>query len=396
MDNLEVMQRVAANIDSLENELWGIATALYKNPETAFEEHQSSQLLSGILARAGFKVEMGVGGIDTAFRASVGKGNGEPAVAFLAEYDALPVIGHACGHNLIASISVGAGLAMVDVLDYLHGSIQVIGTPAEEGGGGKLIMKDAGVFDGLDAAMMVHPSSRNMVVRGSLASTRLKLEFFGKPAHAAALPEKGVNALEALLLTFNNINAMRQHLERSDRVAGIITNGGAAANIVPEYSSGEFSVRGATSGRREEVLKRVLACAEAGALATGCRLEYEVSPGYDNMIPNRVIGELFTNHLEQTGREVVLPSPVEPMGSTDMGNVSQLVPSLHPYIQVVGEDVAGHTEEFREGCISPAGRKAVQDGAKALAMTAVELLSDPRLVERAWDELRLTLHGGLV
>jgi amidohydrolase len=388
MEQTQLKQRVIAGVDEIQDQLWGIAEALYAHPELAFEEFESAKLLAETLSQAGYQVEMGVGGIETAFRASKTGKEAGPKVAFLAEYDALPGLGHACGHNLIASISVGAGLAMLKVLDQLKGSLQVIGTPAEEGGGGKVIMQKAGVFDGLDAAMMIHPARKNMVMRGSLASARLKLEFFGKPAHAAALPEKGINALDALLLTFNNINALRQQLLRTDRVAGIITDGGKAANIIPDYTSAQFSVRGHTSSRREEVLKLVVACAEAGALASGCRLEYQINEGYDNIIPNKTLGEVFTRNAEQLGRIIEAPLPDEPMGSTDMGNVSHVVPALHPYLSVTSDEIAGHTVEFREVCISPAGKAVLLDGAKALAMSAVDLLSEPQLLERAWDEFR--------
>jgi len=388
MEQTQLKQRVIARVDEIQDQLWGIAKELYAHPELAFEEFESAKLLAGTLSQAGYQVETGIGGIETAFRASkTGQSEG-PKVAFLAEYDALPGLGHACGHNLIASIAVGAGLAMLEVLDELKGGVQVIGTPAEEGGGGKVILQKAGVFDGLDAAMMIHPARKNMVMRGSLASARLKLEFFGKPAHAAALPEKGINALDALLLTFNNINAMRQQLLRTDRVAGIITDGGKAANIIPDYTSAKFSVRGHTSSRREEVLKLVVACAEAGALASGCRLEYQINEGYDNIIPNKALGDIFTRNIEQLGRIVEAPLPDEPMGSTDMGNLSHVVPALHPYLSVTTEEIAGHTVEFREVCISPAGRAVLLDGAKALAMTAVDLLSEPQLLERVWDEFR--------
>lgn len=387
MDNQPIKQRLVARVDALQEQLWGIVRQLYDHPEMAFQEFKSAALLTETLAEAGFQVEKGIGGIETAFRASARGRDGKPTVAFLAEYDALPEIGHACGHNLIASAAVGAGLAMLDVMDEMDGNVQVIGTPAEEGGGGKLIMKDAGVFEGLDAAMMIHPASKNMVMRGSLASVRLKMEFWGKPAHAAARPDLGINALDAILLTFNNINALRQQLQRSDRVAGIIIDGGKAANIIPEHTVAEFSVRGQTSSRREEVMERVIACAQAGAMASGCRFEYQITPGYDNIIPNKVIGDLFTNNLERFAREVSAPSPDEPMGSTDMGNVSHVVPALHPYLAVVSEEVAGHSAEFREACMSPAGLAAMMDGAKAMAMTAVDLLTDPRLLERAWAEL---------
>ncbi len=390
MNNDAIKQRISGKVDAMQEQLWGIVKSLYENPETAFNEYQSSALLKNTLSSAGFQVEEGVGGIETAFRASAKRKAGGASVAVLAEYDALPEIGHACGHNLIASCAIGAGLALLDVLPELDGQIQVIGTPAEEGGGGKVILQKAGVFDGLDAAMMIHPARKNMVLRKSLASARLKVEFFGKPAHAASMPEKGVNALDAMLLTFNNINAMRQQLLRTDRVAGVIKDGGKAANIIPDYTYAEFSVRGASAKRREEVMQLTLACAEAGAKATGCRLVYQISEGYDNINPNTVIGELFSKNLAELGRIVVPPAPDEPMGSTDMGNVSQVVPALHPYLSVVSEDIAGHTVEFREACVSPKGRSVMLDGAKALAMTAVDLLSSPDLVAQAWAEFRST------
>lgn len=390
MDNNAIKQRISGKVDAMQEQLWGIVMSLYENPETAFNEHQSAALLKNALSGVGFQVEEGIGGIKTAFRASAKGKDGGASVAVLAEYDALPELGHACGHNLIASCAIGAGLALMDVLPELDGQIQVIGTPAEEGGGGKVILQKAGVFDGLDAAMMIHPARKNMVLRKSLASARLKVEFFGKPAHAASMPEKGVNALDAMLLTFNNINAMRQQLRRTDRVAGVIKDGGKAANIIPDYTHAEFSVRGATAKRREEVMQLTLACAEAGAKATGCRLVYQISEGYDNINPNKVIGELFSKNLAELGRIVVPPAPDEPMGSTDMGNVSQVVPALHPYLSVVSEEIAGHTVEFREACVSPTGRSVMLDGAKALAMTAVDLLSSPDLVTQAWAEFRST------
>jgi amidohydrolase len=393
MEAERIKQLVIARVEALQDQLWGIAKSLYAHPELAFQEFKSAALLTETLSQAGFQIEMGVGGLETAFRATKTGVEGGPSVAFLAEYDALPGLGHACGHNLIASTAVGAGLAMLEVIDELQGEVQVIGTPAEEGGGGKVILANAGVFDGLGAAMMIHPARKNMVNRKSLASARLKLEFFGKPSHAAALPEKGINALDALLLTFNNINALRLQLLRTDRVAGIITEGGKAANIIPDYTSAEFSVRGHTSSRRGEVMQRVIACAEAGALASGCRLEYQVNEGYDNILPNQVIGGLFSQNLTQLGRVVEEPLPDEPMGSTDMGNVSQVVPGLHPYLSVTSEDIPGHTIEFREVCITPAGLSVAMDGAKALAMTAVDLLATPSFLEQAWVEFRSAVNG---
>ena len=248
-------------------------------------------------------------------------------------------------------------------------------------------MVNTGVFKDVDAAMMFHPASENLVTRGSLASLRLKIEYLGKTAHAAASPQEGINALNALLLTFNNINALRQQLEVKDRVAGIITHGGDAANIIPGYTSAEFSVRGENEKRRQEVLGKVIACAEAATLASGCELKYKTTPGYSEIVPNPTLAALFSENLNSLGRKVVNPDPFERMGSTDMGNVSKVVPSIHPYLKTVPEDIAGHTVEFREVCMSESGRQSMLDAAKAMAMTAIDLLFDPSRLEKARTEL---------
>ena len=226
-----------------------------------------------------------------------------------------------------------------------------------------------------------------MTLRGSLASSRLKLEFFGKASHAALAPEEGINALDALLLTFNNINALRGRLTARDRIAGIITHGGEAVNIVPHYTTAQFSIRSQTSHRRDELVEAVVDCAQAGAQAIGCTLKHEVVPGYADIIPNRVIARLVENNLSDLGRTVVPPDPFERMGSTDMGNISHLLPSIHFYLAVAPENIAGHTDEFRAYSISPAGKIGMLDAAKALAMTTIDLLSNPSLLVEARQEL---------
>jgi len=393
MDLVEAKRCIVSHVNALQDDLWHIATKLYENPELAFKEHQSAELITNYLAQKGFEIERGIGELETAFKASVHGTNDSPRIAFLAEYDALPGIGHACGHNLIAAAAVGAGLGLKEVLDELPGQVCVIGTPAEEGGGGKRILVDEGVFDNIDAAMMFHPASKNMVTRGSLASLRLQIEFFGKTAHAAASPQEGINALDAMILTFNGINAIRQHLEPKDRIAGIITHGGDAANIIPGYTSAEFSVRGVNEKRRSEVLEKVQTCAEAAALATGCRVEYKSEPGYSEIYPNPTLSRVFTGNLTALGRDVITPSANERMGSTDMGNVSKAVPGIHPYLATVPEEIAGHTVEFREICMTDAGLNAILDAAKALAMTGVELLMEPSLLKDARAELDAYLEN---
>jgi len=393
MQPAEAKQKVIRKIDQISDQLWEISTKLYQNPEIAFQEVESAALIAAYLAEAGFQVETGTGGLETAFQATWNGKKSAPVIAFLAEYDALPEIGHACGHDLIASMAIGAGLGTVSLIDDLPGQIRVVGTPAEEGGGGKRIMVEAGVFEGVDAAMMVHPASKNMVRRGSLASMRLHVEFIGKTAHAAASPQEGINALDAMILTFNNINALRQHLEIKDRVAGIITNGGEAANIIPGFTAAEFSVRGENEARRARVLEKVIACADAAARATGCTLKYQAMPGYAEIFPNPTISGLFAENMTLLGREMTPPDPVEPMGSTDMGNVSKVVPAIHPYIATVSDDVAGHTVEFREACMTEAGKSAMLDGAKAMAMTAVDLLLQPGALAQAKQELETYLNN---
>jgi amidohydrolase len=387
MNLVEAKQRVVDDIQEHHKDLWGIATKLFENPEIAFEEFKSSALLKNFLAQAGFEIEAETGGLETAFQATIKGETDTPKIAFLAEFDALPGIGHACGHNLIGAAAIGAGIGMRSVLKHLTGEIRVIGTPAEEGGGGKRILVDAGVFKDVDAAMMFHPASKNMVTRGSLASLRLNVEFFGQTAHAAASPQEGINALDAMILTFNGINAIRQHLEIKDRIAGIITHGGDAANIIPGYTAAEFSIRGESENRRGEVLEKVIACAKAAASAIGCKLKYEAMPGYTEIVPNPTLANLFSKNLTSLGREVTPPEAVERMGSTDMGNVSKVVPAIHPYLATVPEDIAGHTVEFRDICMTQAGKDAMLDAAKAMAMTAVDLLFNPDLLKGARMEL---------
>jgi len=387
LDSLK--DRVMAAIDDRREELVRIADTLHAHPEVAFEEVESAALLSGVLEENGFSLEHKVAGLDTSFVATMGDSS-HPRVAFLAEYDALPGLGHACGHNLIGTAALGAGLAMQAVLPDLSGSIQVIGTPAEEGGCGKGIMVEAGVFDHVDAAIMFHPSNRNLTRRKSLTSYKLDLEFFGAPAHAGAAPDAGINALDAMIITFSSIGMLRQQLRYDARVHGIITHGGDAPNIIPEYTSARLGVRAADNVYAAEVLEKVKACAQAAALATGARLEFDVRDVYyQAMLPNPILADLVEGNMTALGIEYRMPKPNERMGSTDMGNVSQVVPGLHPYVSIAGEDVNGHTAGFREAAASPGGHEGMIKAAKILAMTAVDLLSDPdkvRAAKEAFEE----------
>jgi amidohydrolase len=380
----ELKERVTASVDAARAELIRISDTIHATPELGLEEHQATALLTRALEEAGFTVERGVADMDTAFVATLNGNEAGPTVAFLAEYDALAGLGHACGHNLIAAAAVGAGLAMKPVLGKLAGSIQVVGTPAEEGGGGKALMVDAGIFDNVAAAMMFHPSGRNLLGRKALTAYGVSVEFFGKPAHAAAKPDEGINALDAILLTFNGINALRQHLRDDARIHGIISHGGDAPNIIPEYARADLIVRAADTPYATEVLDRVRACAEGAALATGARLEFRLSgPRYDARLPNPTLVALFKANLEALGLEVEVATGNERMGSSDIGNVSQVVPTIHPYIAIASEEVGGHTAEFREAAASSAGHEGMINASKALAMTAVDLLALPENLAQA-------------
>jgi len=380
--------QVCEAVNRMENQLRTVSREIFERPEVKNEEIFASQLLAAQLEKAGFDVELGIAGLDTAIRAVHPDVSEGPTVAILGEYDALPGIGHACGHNLIAAGGLGAALAVGSIKSELPGKLIFFGTPAEEGGGGKVVMIDAGLFEGVDVAMMFHPACNTMVGRGSLAITEVKIEFHGKPSHASGSPEKGINALDAVIQTFNGINALRQHIKDGARIHGIISHGGLKPNIVPEYAAAEFYVRSQQNDYRDELLQKLRNCAEGAALATGARLEFtEVGHTYKAMKPNKVVGELFLKHVVANGIPHNPPKD-NSMGSTDMGDVTQVVPGIHAYVQIAEDDVAAHSREFAVASGSERGQVAMLAAAKALAMTAVDLLEDADLVAQAWEEFR--------
>ena len=375
--------QIRAAVEGLRERLLAASHDIHAHPELAFREYRASARLADELEEGGFRVERGVGGLPTAFRAALSGAEPGPTVAILAEYDALPEIGHACGHNIIATSALGAGLALAGSDRAFAGRVLVVGTPAEEGGGGKILLAEAGVFDGVDAAFMLHPSRSNMVRRGSLANSRVDITFHGKASHAAGAPDLGINALEAVIQTFVGLNARRLHMRGDARVHGIITHGGDAVNIIPARASAQFSVRARDRAYQRELVGMLRRAAEAGTTATGARLEWVETRGYDNMVANPTIAELFARNIEATGRVVREPSPNERMGSTDMGDISQIMPAVHAYFAIAPEGVANHTVEFAAAAASDAGDAAVLDGAAALAMTAADLLAVPALLEGA-------------
>lgn len=384
--------RVCDYLDELAPRLIQMSHTIHANPEIAFAEHESMKLLADTAEANGFTVQRGVAGLNTAFVAESHLGEG-PAVAFLAEYDALPGLGHACGHNIIGTATTGAALAMQAIRQEIGGTIKLIGTPAEEGGGGKVIMAEHDVFAGLDAAMVVHPGTKAMTTRTTLAANRITFEFFGKSAHAAARPFEGINALDACIQTFNNINALRQHLKPTVRIHGIITHGGDAPNIVPDYTSADFSVRAADSDYSFAVLQKVIACAEAGAMAAGATMKYQHTMHYAQRIANPTLARLFAENISSLGEMVEVPAPDEPMGSSDMGNVSQIVPAIHPYVTIAPPGVGGHTPEFAEAAKSAWGDQALLRSAKALAMTAIDLMTQPNLLAQTKADFKETVDA---
>ena len=382
--------KVCEAVDRMEPRLRDVGKDLFDHPEVKFEEVQASKRLAAELTEGGFDVELGVAGMETAIRAVHPATSEGPTVAILGEYDALPDIGHACGHNLIAAGGVGAALAVASIKSEIPGTLLFLGTPAEEGGGGKVLMIDAGLFEGVDAAIMFHPSTNTMVGRGSLAITEVKIAFHGKPSHASGSPEKGINALDAVIQTFNGINALRQHIKDGARIHGIITHGGVKPNIVPEYASAEFYVRAPENDYRDELLEKLRKCAEGAALATGARLEFNlVGHSYRAMKPNKILGERFLEHLVACGVPHNPPKD-RSMGSTDMGDVSQTVPGIHPYVQICEDDIAGHSREFAEASDSERGYVGMLAAAKAMAMTAVDVLMEEGFIERVRQEFGIT------
>lgn len=378
---------VTQNIESQRSDLIELSLEIHNNPELGFEEKKSSALLCDYLNRYGFQVEKNIGKLPTAFRALYGEG--KPVIALLAEYDALPEIGHACGHNIIGVAATGAGVAAKCAVDRFGGSVVVLGTPAEELAGGKIILVRENVFNDVHVAMIVHPASKNVAIIESLACVTLEVEFFGKAAHAAAYPETGINALEAVLLSFNAINSLRQHIPEKSRIHGIITSGGKAANVVPDYASAVFLIRSTTKEYLEELRQRVLNCFRAASLATGAELKYKWSEQvYDPIKSNIHLAELFQKNLETLGRKVQSPDSSYRFGSTDMGNVSQVVPAIHPTIEIAAENIHAHTVEFREAAVSKSGQDGLIDAAKAMAMTVVDILGDAETYKAIREEFK--------
>ncbi len=388
METQKLKLDVKRSIESQKDQLIRLSVDIHDNPELGFKEEKAATWLASYLEDNGFRVERGIAGLATAFRATYGQEN--PRIALLAEYDALPKIGHACGHNIIGVSAVGAGVASRGVIEQLGGSVVVMGTPGEEVLGGKIDMVKAGVFKEIDAAMIVHPDTRNTPTQEALAASTLEVEFFGRPAHAAGQPHKGINALDAMILAFTSVNSLRQHIRKDARIHGIITDGGEAPNIVPAHSAATFLVRALDDDYLAELKGRVLNCFTGASMASGARLEYRwQNRTYAPMKNNMTLAGLFKQNLESLGRSVEDFDRRSGLGSTDMGNVSQVVPSIHPTIAIAPHEVLLHSPEFATATVSEAGHSGLLDAAKGMAMTVVDILQPGTI-----DKIRQEFHGG--
>ncbi len=382
----DVLRAIDENVDREAPALSELALKIHANPELRFEERNACAWIAELVRTRGHAVDVGVGGVETALLARAGRAGG-PRVAILAEYDALPDLGHACGHNLIAASAVGAFLAAAPHAEALGGEVLLIGTPAEEGGGGKIRLLDAGVFAGVDAAMMIHPFDRDVLAHPALANLWIRFSFTGTPAHAAIAPFEGKSALTACLDTFRLIDGQRVHFRDGVRVHGFVLDGGQAVNIVPERASCEFSVRARDVTELARVKAIVERCARAAAMASDVEVVVDERRGYADLRTNMALARAFGAHATSLGRAIRETDARVGAGSTDMGDVSHAVPSIHPWMAIVDENASQcHTRAFAEAARSERGLATSHASAKTLARTALEVLADPDLRARMKSE----------
>ncbi|MCL2287511.1 MAG: M20 family metallopeptidase [Firmicutes bacterium] len=361
--------------NGLKQQLCQISDFMFHNPEIGNKEYKATEKLVTFLRENNFVVKQPVLNMDTAFEAVYDSGKPGASVAFICEYDALPEIGHACGHNMIGAMSAGAGVILSKIIDELGGKVHVFGTPAEETNGGKVTMADAGLFNNITAALMIHPSDDTRESGTSAAMEALQFRYKGLTAHAAGCPEKGINALNAVIQLFNGIDALRQHVTPDVRIHGIISEGGVAANIVPELAVAQFYIRSATKENLADVKEKVLKIAEGAALMTGAALDvtnYELS--YDDLKTNMALSDAYNKNLEALGITDIKP-PIKGAGSSDIGNVSNIIPTIHPYIGISETRIIGHTREFAAATITDFAHDRLVTGALALAYTGLDILT---------------------
>ncbi len=387
MNAKQLKEEVRTHIDGAVDELVELSRQIHSSPETAYREVRAAAWVSDLLERGGFRVQRGAGGLETAFVATSKGAESGPAIALIAEYDALPGVGHGCGHNLIAAGAVGAALGLQAVMPRLGGVLQVFGTPAEECAfepGGKIRLLEAGVFQGVDACLMFHPWTATQLVGSDLAVAVLDISFQGKAAHAAADPWRGANALDGVLLTYMNINALRQHVKSDVRIHGIVTHGGGAPNVIPERASARFAVRSIDKEYLRQVVGRIEDCVQGAALATSTKVVVEKIATIENTLPNRLLESVVRSNL--VAEELEFEEGVFIAGSSDFGNLSQRLPSYWFMLKTHPSHVNWHSKEAALEAISDDAHFAMLTGAKVLAMSCIDLFLDPALVRRAREE----------
>ena len=383
----EAKSTICSYIDDISDELIAVSHAIHENPELGYEEHFAHEQLTKVLIDKGLDVHKSAYEIDTAFEARAGKTG--PVVALLCEYDALPGIGHACGHNIIAAAGIGAGLAASTLAETFNGQLRILGTPAEEGGGGKVRMLNRGAFESVEAVLMIHPADADLPNISSLAVQQLKATYTGKAAHAAAAPEKGINALDGAVLGYMGVAALRQHIAPDERLHGIFTNGGQKANIVPETAESTWYARSSTMDRLEVLKTRLVETLNGGAKSAGCEIQIEwINEPYAEVLDNTPILDAYMKNSESIGRVIKAPIGDGVVGSTDLGNVSHVVPSIHPMVKVAPEGTAIHTIDFEKWAKSEEADKGLLDSAKAMAMTVIDCWHNPSLLKQAKEFFR--------
>jgi amidohydrolase len=374
--------KVIRIINDLTPELNELSLEIYNKPELGYEEFQSCRLHTEILKKYGFDVQTNFSGVETGFKAEYKSSKPGLTVAYMAEYDALPGIGHGCGHNLLGTVSTGAGIVLKQIIDEIGGTVIVFGTPAEETSGAKVTYVENHEFDKVDIAMMAHPGNDYVKSGTSLALEPIQFEFFGKTAHAAASPDKGVNALDAAIQTFNSVNALREHFRSDSRVHGVILDGGKAANIVPEYSMSQFYVRSTSKTYNLELLEKVKNCARGAALATGCELKItKFEFNYDNMVTNQVLSNVFNEKIYEVAG-IKMNEHLGGSGSIDAGQVSQVCPTIHPYFDITKDkNIVAHTREMANSTLTDYAKEQMKNTIAALVLTASEVIQNPKLYE---------------
>ncbi len=383
MDGVKETLKIQAQ--RIGQEAWEIAKAIGHNPELGYREYFAVKTLTEFLAKYGFKVEQGIGGVETAFCARYRGNRNGTTIAFLAEYDALPDIGHGCGHNLIGAASAGAAVLLSKCIE-LTGEILVIGTPAEETSGAKVTLVDNGVFNEVDVAFMFHPGSQNVSQISTLALDALEFTFLGKSAHAAAAPHYGINALDALINFFIGINALKKQLGDDVRINGIVTEGGTTPNIIPERAVARFYLRARKRKVLEDLREQVIRCAEGAAAMVSAQVTWrKFEYSYDELKSNIVLANIFERNIRELGINQIA-SPQVAMGSVDMGNVSRVVPAIHPYLTLGTGTEIPHTKDFANAATSGDGEKLLLLAIKALAFTGWDVLSDQRLLAKIKKE----------